>query len=146
MKKSRVVILAVAALLIAAFAWLLLAHFNLAKVVLPGKDVTIDRISVVESVVDAANPPKTYNLAEREACAAFLTCLQENYGHWRFFSRDTIVQNGGTLYDLTLQCSGGETVTCLIFDGKLYCGAYAYALAEGAEESLTGCLTKFAAG
>lgn len=146
MKKSRVVILAVAALLIAAFAWLLLAHFNLAKVVLPGKDVTIDRISVIESVVDAANPTKTYTLAEQEACAAFLTFLQENYGHWRFFSRDTIVQNGGTLYDLTLQCSGGETVTCRIFDGKLYCGAYAYALAEGAEESLTGCLTKFAAG
>ena len=138
LREGKLALWGVLAAIILIFSIVLLVRFNLEKIIMPSTSTAIERVVVIEAEV--AKDPEVYSFEDSDTCESFLTCLKENNAQWRFFSRSTFVQDHGTLYSMYIYCSNGEQVECIVFDQKLYCGKFAYALSDEAKNNIVNCI------
>lgn len=97
-------------------------------------------VTVVRATVPDA--PEMVTVQDREDCLRLANCLRELGGRWSGFSGKTFVQDHGVSYTIYFSRPDEQPAVCRLFDGKLYCGSFRFALSGGDAARLTQCITE----
>ena len=128
-----------------ALLCLLFLPWSMAGAVGLADGVEIESVTVISSTVSTASEAPVVRTTEDDAfCRDFADCFRENSVRWSGFASSTLTWDHGTVYNVVMSCSDGQTVVCRVFEEKLYCGRFRYTMTTAGEARLREYVTALA--
>ena len=102
--------------------------------------VTVEGVTLLRCTV--SDEPEMVTVQDREGCRQIVDQLWTCKGRWNGFAGKTFIQDHGVSYEIYISRPDEQPVHYRLFDGKLYCGSFRYALTSSDAAALTQCITE----
>lgn len=125
---------------LAAVIVLLAVPWSMADAAGLSGSVTVEGVTLLRCTV--SDEPEMVTVQDREGCRQIVDQLWMCKGRWNGFAGKTFIQDHGVSYEIYISRPDEQPVHYRLFDGKLYCGSFRYALTSSDAAALTQCITE----